>query len=183
MKKVEIYTDGACKGNPGPGGYGCVLLYRQHRLELSGGFRQTTNNRMEILAVIKALEVLKEPCEIDLYSDSRYVVDAVNQNWLKNWQRNGWRKSDKSDVLNRDLWERLSRLMPKHQIHFHWIKGHASNPCNDHCDQLASAAALAPLEKLQQDLVFEAGDGGFFEITCNQQKNTNFCDLHIKSDQ
>lgn len=156
VKKIEIYTDGACKGNPGPGGCACVLIYRQHRLELAYGYRETTNNRMEILAVIKALEALKETCSIDLYSDSRYVVEAVNQNWLENWQRNAWRKSDKSAVLNRDLWERLLQLLHKHQIRFHWVKGHAENPENDRCDKLASAAALDTAE-LQEDQGFSAG--------------------------
>ena len=155
MKKVEIYADGACKGNPGPGGYGCVLLYRGHRLELSRGFRRTTNNRMEILAVIEALKALKEPCEIDFYSDSRYVVNAIEQGWLAKWVRMNWRKADKSKVLNQDLWEALLKEMVQHKIHFHWVKGHAENEHNNRCDALASAASQ-DTASLQEDEGFSA---------------------------
>lgn len=141
MKQIEIYTDGACRGNPGPGGYGAVLKYRQHRKELSGGFRETTNNRMEIFAAIAALEQLIEPCEITLYSDSRYLVDAVSKRWLANWKHRGWIKADKQPVLNVDLWRRLENAMAPHRLKFVWVRGHASNVENNRCDQLAVAAA------------------------------------------
>ena len=141
MKQIEIYTDGACRGNPGPGGYGAVLKYRQHRKEISGGFRETTNNRMEIYAAIAALEQLIEPCEITLYSDSRYLVDAVSKRWLANWKRRGWIKADKQPVLNVDLWRRLEAAMAPHRLKFVWVRGHASNAENNRCDELAVAAA------------------------------------------
>lgn len=141
MKQIEIYTDGACRGNPGPGGYGAVLKYRQHRKEISGGFRETTNNRMEIYAAIAALEQLIEPCEITLYSDSRYLVDAVSKRWLANWKRRGWIKADRQPVLNVDLWRRLEEAMAPHRLKFVWVRGHASNAENNRCDELAVAAA------------------------------------------
>ncbi len=141
MKQIEIYTDGACRGNPGPGGYGAVLKYRRHRKEISGGFRETTNNRMEIFAAIAALEQLIEPCEITLYSDSRYLVDAVSKRWLANWKRRGWIKADKQPVLNVDLWRRLEAAMVPHRLKFVWVRGHASNAENNRCDELAVAAA------------------------------------------
>lgn len=141
MKQIEIYTDGACRGNPGPGGYGAVLKYRRHRKEISGGFRETTNNRMEIFAAIAALEQLIEPCEITLYSDSRYLVDAVSKRWLANWKRRGWIKADKQPVLNVDLWRRLEEAMAPHRLKFVWVRGHASNAENNRCDELAVAAA------------------------------------------
>ena len=136
MKQIEIYTDGACRGNPGPGGYGAVLKYRRHRKEISGGFRETTNNRMEIFAAIAALEQLIEPCEITLYSDSRYLVDAVSKRWLANWKRRGWIKADKQPVLNVDLWRRLEAAMAPHRLKFVWVRGHASNAENNRCDEL-----------------------------------------------
>ena len=141
MKEIEIYTDGACRGNPGPGGYGAVLKYRRHRKEISGGFRETTNNRMEIFAAIAALDQLIEPCEITLYSDSRYLVDAVSKRWLANWKRRGWIKADKQPVLNVDLWRRLEAAMAPHRLKFVWVRGHASNAENNRCDELAVAAA------------------------------------------
>ena len=141
MKQIEIYTDGACRGNPGPGGYGAVLKYRQHRKEISGGFRETTNNRMEIYAAIAALEQLIEPCEITLYSDSRYLVDAISKRWLANWRRRGWIKADRQPVLNVDLWRRLEEAMAPHRLKFVWVRGHASNAENNRCDELAGAAA------------------------------------------
>jgi len=140
-KKIEIYADGACKGNPGRGGYGCILIYGPHKKELSGGFRCTTNNRMEILAAVRAFEALKEPCEADFYSDSQYLIKAINDKWLDNWVRRGWKKADKSPVLNRDLWERLLKAMEPHEIRFHWVKGHAENEYNNRCDEMAGAAA------------------------------------------
>ena len=141
MKKVSIYTDGACSGNPGPGGYGAVLVYGTVEKEISGGEGNTTNNRMEMLAVISALEALREPCEVKITSDSRYVVDAIEKGWLENWQKRGWRKADKSPVLNVDLWQRLVLLLEKHCVGFCWIKGHAGHPYNERCDALAVAQA------------------------------------------
>ena len=140
MKTVTIYTDGACSGNPGPGGYGTVLLYGEARKELSGGYRLTTNNRMEILAVIKGLEALKEPCKVLLYSDSRYVVDAIEKGWVAKWRQNGWMRNKKERAQNVDLLERMTVLMEKHQVSFHWVKGHADNPENERCDELARMA-------------------------------------------
>jgi len=139
MKKLDIYTDGACSGNPGPGGYGAVLLYNGKRRELAGGYKRTTNNRMEIMAAIKGLEALTEPCEVTLYSDSRYVVDAIEKRWIDGWQKVNWvRKTGK--VLNVDLWKRLLPLLGTHTVKFCWVKGHASNPENNRCDELARGA-------------------------------------------
>lgn len=140
MKSVVIYTDGACSGNPGAGGYGVVLLYGAARKELSGGYRLTTNNRMEILAVIKGLEALKEPCEVVLYSDSRYVVDAIEKGWVKKWKSNGWKRNGKEMASNVDLWEQMLALLERHKVHFQWVKGHADNPENERCDELARVA-------------------------------------------
>lgn len=137
VKKIEIYTDGACSGNPGPGGYGAVLLYGPHRKELSGGFAKTTNNRMEIFAAVAAFEALKEPCEAVLYSDSSYLLNALRKHWVVSWQRKNWIKSDKKPVLNRDLWERLLAAMDGHAVTYVWVKGHASNRENNRCDELA----------------------------------------------
>ena len=137
MKKVEIFTDGACSGNPGPGGYGAILKYNGHTKEISGGNAETTNNRMELTAVITALNALKEPCEVDLYSDSRYIIDAVTKGWAKKWQANNWIKSDKKKALNSDLWEELLLLLEKHKVNFIWIKGHAGHIENERCDFLA----------------------------------------------
>ena len=137
MKKVEIYTDGACSGNPGPGGYGAILKYNENVKELSGGEKNTTNNRMELTAVITALEALKEPCNVDLYSDSKYIIDAVTKGWAKKWKANNWIKSDKKKALNSDLWEKLLYLLEKHNVNFIWVKGHAGHPENERCDQLA----------------------------------------------
>ena len=140
MKKIDIYTDGACSGNPGAGGYGIVMLYKGARKELSQGYRVTTNNRMEMLAVIKALECLKEPCQVTLYSDSKYVVDSITKGWVYGWEKRGWIKSDKKKALNVDLWERLLPLLEKHQVEFVWVKGHAENVENERCDELARGA-------------------------------------------
>ncbi len=139
MKAVTVYTDGACSGNPGPGGWGAVLLYGSHRKEISGGAPATTNNRMELTAVIEALKLLKEPCQVDLYSDSKYVIDALEKGWAWGWKRRGWVKSDKKPALNPDLWEELLRLTQTHKLEYHWVKGHASNPLNNRCDELAVA--------------------------------------------
>lgn len=139
MKAVTLYTDGACSGNPGPGGWGAVLLYGEHKKEISGGEAQTTNNRMELTAVIEALKLLKEPCVVDLYSDSKYVIDALEKGWAKGWKKRGWVKSDKKPALNPDLWEVLLELAQVHQLRYHWVKGHASNPLNNRCDEMAVA--------------------------------------------
>ena len=137
MKTVTIYTDGACSGNPGPGGWGAILEYMGHEKELSGGEKSTTNNRMELTAVIKALQALKEPCTVELYSDSKYVIDALQKGWAVSWRKRGWIKSDKKPALNPDLWETLLTLTERHDIRCHWVKGHASNPKNNRCDELA----------------------------------------------
>ena len=139
MKKVEIYTDGACSGNPGPGGWGAILRYNGIEKELSGGEAATTNNRMELSAVIAALSALKEPCEVELYSDSKYVIDALSKGWARSWRAKNWIKSDKKPALNPDLWEILLELTEKHQMHYHWVKGHADNEYNNRCDKLAVA--------------------------------------------
>ena len=139
MKQIEIYTDGACSGNPGPGGWGAVLRYNGREKEISGGEAQTTNNRMELTAVIAALECLKEPCAVELYSDSKYVIDALSKGWAVSWRKKGWIKSDKKPALNVDLWERLLKLTEVHEIHYHWVKGHADNEYNNRCDALAVA--------------------------------------------
>ena len=139
MKQVTIYTDGACSGNPGPGGWGAVLLYGSHRKEISGGEASTTNNRMELTAVIAALSLLKEPCGVDLYSDSKYVIDALEKGWARGWKKRGWVKSDKKPALNPDLWEQLLALTNRHQLRYHWVKGHAENPYNNRCDEMAVA--------------------------------------------
>ncbi|WP_050698837.1 ribonuclease HI [Anaeromassilibacillus senegalensis] len=141
MKHVEIFTDGACQGNPGPGGWGAVLRYNGVEKEISGGDADTTNNRMELSAVIAALQCLKEPCEITLCSDSQYVCNAIEKGWAKGWRRNGWRKSDKSPALNADLWETLLNLLEQHKITIHWVRGHNGHPENERCDRLAVAAA------------------------------------------
>lgn len=137
MKRVTLYTDGACSGNPGPGGWGVILLYRGCEKQLSGGEANTTNNRMELTAVIKGLEALKEPCIVELHSDSRYVIDALEKGWAKSWKARGWVKSDKKPALNSDLWERLLELCDKHVVNYHWVKGHSENEFNAHCDMLA----------------------------------------------
>ncbi len=139
MKTVTLYTDGACSGNPGPGGWGAILEYNGREKELSGGESNTTNNRMELTAVIRGLEALKESCIVELYSDSKYVIDGLSKGWAEGWQKNGWKKADKKPALNPDLWEQLLDLVAKHQVHYHWIKGHAENPKNNRCDELAVA--------------------------------------------
>jgi ribonuclease HI len=139
-KQVTIYTDGGCDPNPGPGGYGAVLLFGAHRKELSGGFRLTTNNRMEILAVIKGLEAIKEPCQVMVYSDSKYLVDAMRQGWAKRWRERNWMRNSKDAALNPDLWERLLALCEIHQVKFAWLKGHAGISENERCDQLSTQA-------------------------------------------
>ena len=139
MKTVTIYTDGACSGNPGPGGWGAILMYGPHSRELSGGAAETTNNRMELTAVIQALSLLKEPCIVDLWSDSKYVIDGMEKGWAKGWKARGWKKADKKPALNPDLWDRLLALTAVHSIRYHWVKGHAENAYNNRCDELAVA--------------------------------------------
>ena len=139
MKTVTIYTDGACSGNPGPGGWGAILIYNGVEKELSGGEAMTTNNRMELLGVISALQALKEPCEVELWSDSRYVIDALEKGWAKGWKARGWKRANKEPALNPDLWEILLALTDTHRLQYHWVKGHADNPYNNRCDALAVA--------------------------------------------
>ena len=140
MKKVLIYTDGACSGNPGPGGWGAVLIYGENKKEISGNKKETTNNIMELTAVIEALKLLKEECEVDLYSDSAYVVNGFNNGWIYNWQKNNWKTSNKEDVKNKELWEELYGLTKKHKVNFIKVKGHSDNEFNNRCDTLATTA-------------------------------------------
>ncbi len=137
MKNVEMFTDGACSGNPGPGGWGTILRYKGVEKELSGGERETTNNRMEMTAVISGLKALNEPCCVDLYTDSKYVCDSVTKGWVYSWKKNNWRKSDKKPALNVDLWEEMLVLLDTHKVTFHWLKGHNGHPENERCDELA----------------------------------------------
>ncbi len=137
MKEITLFTDGACSGNPGPGGWGSILMYKESYKELSGGEAHTTNNRMEITAVIEGLNALKEPCKVELYSDSKYVIDALEKGWAVSWRSKGWIKSDKKPALNSDLWEVLLSLCERHEVKCHWVKGHADNPYNNRCDKLA----------------------------------------------
>ena len=143
LKKVVIYTDGACIGNPGPGGYGAVLLYGQHRKEISGGYRLTTNNRMEMMAAIAALNALKTRCDVTLYTDSRYLVDAISKGWAIRWQKNGWGRNKKEKAQNVDLWEILLDLIKKHKVKFKWIPGHSGYPENEFCDKLSQQTGQA----------------------------------------
>jgi ribonuclease HI len=154
LKKVNIYTDGACLGNPGPGGYGAVLIYGDSRKELSGGYRLTTNNRMEIMAVIAALSALKTRCQVDLYSDSQYVVNAMTQGWVTRWKARNWMRTKEEKAKNPDLWEKILQLCSRHHVAFHWIKGHNNHLENERCDQLAVAAASS--EALPPDAGYEA---------------------------
>ncbi len=140
MKKVVIYTDGACSGNPGPGGWGTILMYEENKKEISGGKKDTTNNVMEITAVIEGLKLLKYPCDVEIYSDSAYVVNAFNQNWITGWKRNGWRNSKGENVKNRELWEELEELRKAHKVKFIKVKGHSDNKYNNRCDELARNA-------------------------------------------
>lgn len=151
--QVTIYTDGGSKGNPGPGGYGVVLQYKEHRKELSGGFRKTTNNRMELMAAIAALEALKTQCQVTLYTDSRYLVDAMEQGWARRWRANGWRRNRKERALNPDLWERLLKLCDQHAVAFVWLRGHAGNVENERCHLLVTEAATG--NNLPPDVGYE----------------------------
>jgi len=152
QKSVAIYTDGSCLGNPGPGGYGAVLIYQQHRKELAAGYQQTTNNRMELMAAIAALECLSRPCQIDLTTDSQYVRLGITQ-WLANWKRNNWKTSQKEPVKNKDLWQRLDAASQRHQIAWHWVKGHAGHPENERCDELARLAATEQAHLIDEGFV------------------------------
>ncbi len=148
MKVVQIYTDGACSGNPGPGGWGAILRYVKPdgsilEKELSGGAALTTNNRMELTAVVQALHKLKEPCEVDLFCDSQYLVNGLEKGWARRWSQNGWKKADKSPVLNPDLWEALLKECDRHKMRCHWIRGHAGHPLNERCDRMAVAQSIA----------------------------------------
>jgi len=151
--EVLLYTDGACIGNPGPGGYGLVLLYGTHRKELSGGFRQTTNNRMELIACIVGLRALKRKCSVTLYSDSQYVVNAICKGWIKRWQSKNWMLNSGKERINTDLWKQLLNLCKIHEVRFVWVRGHAGNPENERCDQLATHAASQP--DLPPDIIYE----------------------------
>lgn len=141
MKHVDIYTDGACRGNPGKGGWGAILVYNGREKELSGGEPETTNNRMELTAAISALSSLKEPCEVTLYSDSKYLIDAVTKGWARSWKAKGWKKADRSPALNPDLWEEVLRLVDIHEVTFIWVKGHDGHEYNERCDRLATEYA------------------------------------------
>ena len=141
LKRVELFTDGACSGNPGPGGWGLVLRFKEHEKNLSGGAENTTNNRMELTAVIEGLSLLKEPCIVELYTDSKYVADGIGKGWAESWRRNGWKKADKKLALNTDLWEKLLNLCSIHTLNIHWIKGHAGHKENELCDRMAVAEA------------------------------------------
>jgi len=158
--RVVIYTDGSSRGNPGPGGYGAVLRYTDpvgvlHERELSQGYARTTNNRMELMAAIAALEALKRPCEVEVHSDSQYVVNAFNQHWVDGWQRRGWKNAKKEPVKNPDLWKRLIAATRSHDVRWVWVRGHAGAELNERCDQLAVAAATAPAAQLLEDEGFE----------------------------
>ena len=139
MKRVTIYTDGACRGNPGPGGWAALLIFGAERTEISGGSRETTNNRMELTAAIEALQALSEPCAVDMHTDSTYVQQGM-RSWLANWKRRGWRTANKKPVKNRDLWQALDSQAARHQVHWHWVRGHNSQPQNERCDELANLA-------------------------------------------
>jgi len=156
-KTVVIYTDGACIGNPGPGGYGAVLLFGGQRKELSGGFRRTTNNRMELLAAVMALETLKEPCAVTLYSDSQYLVDNYTNGYVHGWRKRGWKRSNKEPALNADLWERILQQCERHRVRFQWVKGHAGNTENERCDALSMKAATG--KNLPPDEIYEQTQG------------------------
>jgi ribonuclease HI len=153
MKQVVIHTDGGCKGNPGPGGFGVVMVCGEHRKELSAGYRMTTNNRMELRAAIAALDVLKVPCRVELHSDSKYLIDAITKKWISGWQKRGWKTASNQPVKNQDLWLLLLKAIGSHQVDWRWVKGHAGNLENERCDELANIAVLG--KNLQEDVGFE----------------------------
>jgi ribonuclease HI len=150
ISEVVIYTDGACAGNPGPGGYGAVMRYNNHRKEISRGFRKTTNNRMELMAVIVSLQLLKNPCKVKLYTDSQYIADSVNRGWAKRWQENNWKRSKKEKAMNPDLWEKLLELLNIHEVDMQWLKGHDGDPENERADYLATQAIKSKTLKIDQ---------------------------------
>ena len=152
MKKIQLYTDGSCLGNPGPGGYGAILIYNKHRRELAEGYLRTTNNRMEMLACIKGLQALTEPCEVKLTTDSQYVRQGITQ-WIHNWKKRGWKTVAKAPVKNADLWKILDAAQEKHSITWHWVKGHSGHPENERCDDLARQAAEA--KPSQEDVGYD----------------------------
>jgi ribonuclease HI len=152
MKNIEIFTDGGCLGNPGRGGYAAILVYGNHRKEIYGGYKHTTNNRMEMTAGIKALESLKEQCKVTLYSDSKYLVDGISKGWAKKWKKNNWKRNKKDFAENIDLWEKLLMLIELHEIEFRWVKGHNGHPENERCDELVKVAAAC--ENLLDDTVY-----------------------------
>ena len=160
MKEVTIYTDGACRGNPGPGGYGAILIYGQHKKAVSGGFRHTTNNRMEMTAVIAGLKALTKQCKVNLYTDSRYISDAVNKDWINKWKLRNWMRTNTDPVKNKDLWIELDDVRNKHQVSFYWVKGHSDNPLNNEVDEIAVKASKET-DKLKIDSEFEAENGLF----------------------
>lgn len=162
-RTVDVYTDGACSGNPGPGGWAAILKYGQHAKEISGGMSHTTNNRMELFAVISALGALKEPCRVRVHSDSTYVVNAFNKDWISGWQKNGWKTSDKKPVENQDLWRLLLIAMRKHEVTFHKVPGHADHPENNRCDELAKME----VQKVMASLGQSSGEGGADAVSSN----------------
>jgi len=158
MKEVTMYTDGGCSPNPGPGGYGIVLIYGEHRREFSGGYRRTTNNRMELVAAIRGLQTLKEPCHVALFSDSQYVVNGISKGWAQRWKSRGWLLSNKRPAENIDLWEQLLALCETHQVRFEWIRGHNGHAENESCDRLAGEASRR--QDLPIDAIYERDGGG-----------------------
>lgn len=162
MKEVVVYTDGGARGNPGPGGFGAILTFGKHRKELKGAYDHTTNNRMELMAAIAALETLTEACVVTVHSDSKYLVDAMTKGWLDGWKRKGWRKSDKNPVLNRDLWERLDAARNGHRVTWKWVKGHSGNPLNERCDELVHEAIDSGRLKPDHAYLEEGKGGGLF---------------------
>jgi len=153
MKRIQLFSDGACSGNPGPGGYGVILKYNEHEKEFSAGYKSTTNNRMELMAIIVGLESLKESCYVEIYSDSKYIVDAINQGWAEKWRANNWKRNKKEKAKNIDLWSKLLDLLDRHEVEIHWVKGHAGHPENERCDKLAVTAATSP--NLMEDIVID----------------------------
>ncbi|WP_088894970.1 ribonuclease HI [Leptolyngbya ohadii] len=169
LKQVTIYTDGACTGNPGPGGYGVVLLCGQHRKELSGGFRLTTNNRMEMMAAIVGLQSLKGKCAVTVYSDSQYVVEAIEKGWAARWKANGWKRNKKEKAVNPDLWDQLLTLCSQHEVKFQWVRGHSGVPENERCDRLAVAAASQtdlPVDEGYENREEEVSNLSLLELEC-----------------
>ena len=157
LPEVTVYTDGACLGNPGPGGWAAVLLFQEKRKELSGGFAQTTNNRMELTAALEALEALKRPCRVKLHSDSQYLINAVSKGWAEGWRMRGWMRIKKERALNSDLWERLLKAVSRHEVEWVWVRGHAGNPENERCDELAVQASQGHPETIDQGFLDTKG--------------------------